>query len=1792
MAKVVLYILSLVSDVSQPFLIVSNPSSLSLWEAEFSRLAPSANVVVYNGDKDNRTIIRAFEFCVEVGCVMCQVLLSSIEAVLEDLEMMECLRWEAVIIDECQQAVISEKFEEIKKLSTEVRILLYNNQLKENIDEHLNLLSLLDHCTDLDTNKGSNGDLDGAFGKLRERLSQFIAYESQSVSSRYLEYWVPVMISNVQLEQYCATLLANSTSLLSYSKSETIGALREILISTRKCCDHPYIVDQSLQGLLTEGLPGIEYLLDVGIKASGKLHLLDTILSEIKNQGLRVVILFQSIGGSGRDSIGDILDDFIRQRFGPDSYERVDGGVLASKKQAALNKFNDKGTGIFVFLLENRACGHSIRISSVDAIILFDSDWNPAHDLKALKRISADSSMKQIKIFRLYSACTVEESVLNLATQEVTLDSNFLSISRGTIHMLLMWGASYLFSKLDKFHCGNTSTTAGEESSDFPLQEVAKEFMALLYRDDQNAYLGNSQIIRVQHVGGKYIKDVPLFGELKIQSTGGEEPMLFWRKLLGGRNPRWKYSSGPLKRNRKRVRNFHESPKKPLDGTDEVVKKRKRLVNNTTGSASPRAKEKGNEFPVDNGGVPAGNSSQHMLTSTAVVNGTRHIVNTSSPCIPSNGITPVSDIQNNGPEEGILLHKGQKDLHDLLKSEISKLSEILRLSEDVKVMVGRFLEYIFDNHHVNREPLTILQAFQISLCWIASSLLKCKIDKKESLALAKQHLNFGCSVEEATNVYSKLHLLKKSFLSHVDNFKESESSKDSTSAAEDIMKELPDGGMFQPMAQSLQNVKVELEDRSENQASAEGFSQQEVAKHKVMEKLLLRSLERTQKKNEERIKELIRKQQDQIQEFNKIWEGKREALEEKYRAELTIVRTIYRNSPLQLSKIKTVEDGFAKQMEELNILKGRDLKELQKSQLNERIQEREKAADRLEEIKSRQKAADRLEEIKSQQQAKLSGDLPLYGTEPGHTTVFRVHNSPDNVATMSRCLASEHTQSVEVAPSEMHTAAARPAVNSGVRLKTPSLPQCRNDGTGAATSKSGCLVEEQGPIVTQAIELAPCQMQAAASSQAVDCSVSLKTPSLPPYSNREKDAPASKASEKALVAGFEQHNLRSCIDAPEDNVLVSLTSSQEEIQDGTSCREKDMPESAPYKLVVGVDFPGIADSNIDSNMEHNSVLDPMAINNNTAGSSISSGTVSSMVNSPVVEPGVTAAPDGLLSQNLVPQDECGADSSTCIRVHDADAAICGEESVLRQAEVTLLHSDDAGATNQTNQELVNGHGYQLQLPVITDLHVDQNHPDPCAAPGADLVVSEAETPCQGLEAPNLVNFQCAANIMSSPPHAIDEPIRQEHPEFHLADRNDNQPRSEGSISFQNADNSFQIFVTSGLPSQNSSGTQLGASRAVDTPLGGSGTPIMVHSAPYMASRMPNQLYIDPLQNELERLHKDIDQAIKCHEETKLQLKSDCDREIEETIAAIRRKYEAKLQEAENAFLQKKNALDTNQNKVYMNKILAETFQFKCLDLRQSGASRVCQVAPSNMMLQPHVLSPSQVAPSLSPVTGLTGAPPIQVVQNSSELISTMPTRSQPVPSLPPISGLASVSSTAANQLTGAPPVQIVQNSPVLMSNMPTRPPPLIASITRPTGNSQVIGEIRAPAPHLQPFGPPSTPPMTIPPLPRVLPSQQAQRNSPTVPQVLPRGPPPPPPPPPMYQSSQNALSSALGLTDNSNQGGANPPNILPPLQDLGINFGPLDLSQFGTPQTEGGSGRSNMACSAAETDVVCLSDDD
>lgn len=114
-----------------------------------------------------------------------------------------------------------------KKLSFTL-ILLDLQDIKDDYHNLLSILDMNDQVENKDTLK-TNGD--DNVSKLKERLSYHIAYIS---TSKFVEYWVPARISNVQLELYCAALLSNSGLLCSSFKSDLLDNIQDLLISTRK----------------------------------------------------------------------------------------------------------------------------------------------------------------------------------------------------------------------------------------------------------------------------------------------------------------------------------------------------------------------------------------------------------------------------------------------------------------------------------------------------------------------------------------------------------------------------------------------------------------------------------------------------------------------------------------------------------------------------------------------------------------------------------------------------------------------------------------------------------------------------------------------------------------------------------------------------------------------------------------------------------------------------------------------------------------------------------------------------------------------------------------------------------------------------------------------------------------------------------------------------------------------------------------------------------------------------------------------------------------------------------------------------------------------------------------------------------------------------------------------------------------------------------------------------------------------------------------------------------------------
>ncbi|KAK0635790.1 P-loop containing nucleoside triphosphate hydrolase protein [Bombardia bombarda] len=88
----------------------------------------------------------------------------------------------------------------------------------------------------------------------------------------------------------------------------------------------------------------------------------------------------------------------------------LDGSLSYEDRQRAVDDFNTDPAQ-FVFLISTKAGGVGLNITSANKVVIFDPHWNPAYDLQAQDRAYRIGQVRDVDVFRLVSAGTIEEIV-------------------------------------------------------------------------------------------------------------------------------------------------------------------------------------------------------------------------------------------------------------------------------------------------------------------------------------------------------------------------------------------------------------------------------------------------------------------------------------------------------------------------------------------------------------------------------------------------------------------------------------------------------------------------------------------------------------------------------------------------------------------------------------------------------------------------------------------------------------------------------------------------------------------------------------------------------------------------------------------------------------------------------------------------------------------------------------------------------------------------------------------------------------------------------------------------------------------------------------------------------------------------------------------------------------------------------------------------------------------------------------------------------------------------------------
>lgn len=202
----------------------------------------------------------------------------------------------------------------------------------------------------------------------------------------------------------------NGKKALSKEQSSTQNLkLRNMLMSLRKACNHPFQMDWPVY----KGTD--EYVVDKSIvNSSGKMLLLQRLLLALFDAGHKVLIFSQFT------SMLDILEAWAEDILGL-VVARIDGNVAQEVRRGQIADFNSHPEHK-LFLLSTRAGGLGINLTSADTVILFDSDWNPQVDLQAMDRVHRIGQKKPVIVYRFVSANTIESKILEKAAGKRRLE--------------------------------------------------------------------------------------------------------------------------------------------------------------------------------------------------------------------------------------------------------------------------------------------------------------------------------------------------------------------------------------------------------------------------------------------------------------------------------------------------------------------------------------------------------------------------------------------------------------------------------------------------------------------------------------------------------------------------------------------------------------------------------------------------------------------------------------------------------------------------------------------------------------------------------------------------------------------------------------------------------------------------------------------------------------------------------------------------------------------------------------------------------------------------------------------------------------------------------------------------------------------------------------------------------------------------------------------------------------------------------------------------------------------------
>ncbi|MAV55332.1 MAG: ATP-dependent helicase [Phycisphaerae bacterium] len=409
-------------------LLVVPTSVVSNWKREAQRFAPELRVAIHHGLE--RASGDTFDRMVESS----DIIVTTYSLVGRDKEDLERTQWHRVVLDEAQyiKNPPTKQAATIRSLSATRRIALTGTPVENRLSELWSIMEFL------------NPGYLGSSGEFRRRFAVPIERHRDNDRAERLRKMVqPFVLRRVKTDRSviddlppCTTTIENATltpeqaTLYEQAVSGMMGELGEsegmrrrglvlaMLVRLKQICNHPGLVDadanSSELGIDPEAIRN----------RSGKCRRLCEMLEEGQAAGSKALVFTQF------RRMGHLLVSMLRRTLDREVLF-LHGGTPTAKRQEMVDRFQEAGNEIPVFVLSLKAGGVGLNLTAANHVFHFDRWWNPAVENQATDRAFRIGQTRAVQVHKFVCSGTLEERIDRMIESKVELARNIVGSGEG-----------------------------------------------------------------------------------------------------------------------------------------------------------------------------------------------------------------------------------------------------------------------------------------------------------------------------------------------------------------------------------------------------------------------------------------------------------------------------------------------------------------------------------------------------------------------------------------------------------------------------------------------------------------------------------------------------------------------------------------------------------------------------------------------------------------------------------------------------------------------------------------------------------------------------------------------------------------------------------------------------------------------------------------------------------------------------------------------------------------------------------------------------------------------------------------------------------------------------------------------------------------------------------------------------------------------------------------------------------------------------------------------------------------